>query len=594
MKTVIHVTHEATHKIGGIGAVLHGLLTSETYGAAVARNVLVGTCWPGHVPAGERLGSGGEVLYSGLDGLSLTPLGTLFATIEREFSVRIVYGRKLFRHEATGAVVTPEILLIDVTRSDLQRVGEFKFQLWDRFGVDSHRHEHIWDFEQYVRLGPPAIAALRALGVFAPENGPAMILAHEYMGMPTALAGLLEQSRHGTEIRALFHAHEVATVRRIVEHHPGHDTMFYNVMRQALPVGRHLTDVFGDQSDYYKHGLVRAARFCDGVLGVGDEVLQELRFLDPEFARSDLGLAYNGVPCWRIDGHEKSRSRRLLQSYCKNLLGEEPQFLFTHVTRLVQSKGLWRDLTVLARLEPLLRARGETAVLLVISTELPSRNPEDIYRMEREYGWPVVHREGLPDLSTGEANFYQLVQGFNARSRNIKVIFINQFGFDRATCGMRVPADIQFMDVRKGTDVEFGQSIYEPFGIAQVEPISFGGICVYSSICGCAGFVRRASENRVLPNVLIADYTDLSGQHWRIDQLMRLDAPQRQAIEHEVAGRIALELVERLPRSPADFERLIDSGFELASRMSWDVVARDYILPGLERAATSRRLIRAG
>ena len=31
MQTVVHVTHEAIQKIGGIGAVLHGLLTSKVF-----------------------------------------------------------------------------------------------------------------------------------------------------------------------------------------------------------------------------------------------------------------------------------------------------------------------------------------------------------------------------------------------------------------------------------------------------------------------------------------------------------------------------------------------------------------------------------
>ena len=63
------------------------------------------------------------------------------------------------------------------------------------------------------------------------------------------------------------------------------------------------------------------------------------------------------------------------------------------------------------------------------------------------------------------------------------------------------------MDIRKGSDAEFGQSIYEPFGIAQVEPLSFGAICVVSNVCGCCGFIRRATDDREVPNVVIADYT---------------------------------------------------------------------------------------
>ena len=72
-----------------------------------------------------------------------------------------------------------------------------------------------------------------------------------------------------------------------------------------------------------------------------------------------------------------------------------------------------------------------------------------------------------------------------------------------------MPADMEFMDIRKGSDVEFGQSIYEPFGIAQVEPISFGGICVFSNVCGCAGFVEKAAGGQPTPNVIVADYTEL-------------------------------------------------------------------------------------
>ncbi len=136
----------------------------------------------------------------------------------------------------------------------------------------------------------------------------------------------------------------------------------------------------------------------------------------------------------------------------------------------------------------ILRQRNETAVLFTLSTEVPSRRGDDIRRMEQGYHWPVVHREGLPDLSNGEAAYYQGVQEFNARSRNVKVVFINQFGFEQKVCGMRMPADMEFMDIRKGSDAEFGQSIYEPFGIAQVEPISFGGICVFTQRVRLRGF----------------------------------------------------------------------------------------------------------
>ena len=78
------------------------------------------------------------------------------------------------------------------------------------------------------------------------------------------------------------------------------------------------------------------------------------------------------------------------------------------------------------------------------------------------------------------------MQKFNACARQVKVILVNQFGWSTASCGSKMQPDMEFLDIRKGTDIEFGQSIYEPFGIAQLEPLSFGGMCVITNVCGCA------------------------------------------------------------------------------------------------------------
>jgi hypothetical protein len=588
MQTVVHVTHEAIQKIGGIGAVLHGLLTSRTYLDHAPRNILVGPFWPTDEAGDQRLGPQGEVLYSSMDSLYRSPLAARFREIEQEYNVGIIYGRRKFIDKETGVTSVPEVLLIDVSHADQHKAGEFKFVLWEKFGIDSSKYEHVWDYEQYTRLAKPAIAALHALGATTSSVEPCVILSHEYMGMPTALAAVLEGDR--SNFRTIFYAHEVATMRRIVEGHPGHDTMFYNVMRAAIAEGHYVEDVFGDQSGYYKHALVKAAKYCDAVFAVGDYTLKETRFLGPEFVHVDAQIAYNGVPCWRISVDEKMRSRKKLQTYCNNLLKYVPDYVFTHVTRLVPSKGLWRDLRVLEHMERKLRDRNETAVLFTLSTEVPVRRGDDIRRMEQHYHWPVVHREGLPDLSHGEAAYYQGVQELNAISRNIKVVFLNQFGFEQRLCGLRMPADMEFMDIRKGSDVEFGQSIYEPFGIAQVEPISFGGICVFSECCGCAGFVAKANGGRPSPNVIVADYTDLPEKGLQPAQLLSIGQPQRDAIEHTVAEQVATDLIERLPRAPEQFEQFIDRGHKLAEQMSWEVVARDYVIPGIKRASRAQRL----
>ena len=197
------------------------------------------------------------------------------------------------------------------------------------------------------------------------------------------------------------------------------------------------------------------------------------------------------------------------------------------------------------------------------------KSPPDAATTSGEWNSRITGRlpiaKELPDLSGGEAAYYQGVQEFNAQSRNLKVVFINQFGFEQKSCGVRMPADMEFMDIRKGSDAEFGQSIYEPFGIAQVEPISFGGICVFTNVCGCAGFVEKAAGGTT-PNVIVADYTELPDKSLRPEQLMNIGQPQRDQIEDKVAAAVAAELIERLPRTPEEFEQFIDRGHALAAR----------------------------
>ncbi len=587
MQTVVHVTHEAIQKIGGIGAVLQGLLTSKIYLDKIHRNILVGPFWPGEHSGDQRLGHSGEVLYSSIDHIYRSPLTKQFRQIEDEYGCGLIYGRRRFVDKETGVVSVPEVLLFDVSRFNEAKIGAFKYELWKKFNIDSNRYQHIWDYEQYVRLGNPTIAALHALGATGSLSEPCVIVSHEYMGMPTCLAAIMEPE---SNFRTIFYAHEVATMRRIVEHNPGHDTMFYNAMRHAIAEGHFVEDVFGDQHDFYKHALVKQTRFCDEIFGVGDYVLKEMRFMGRDFLTVDASLAYNGVPHWPLTVEGKLASRNKLRGYCKNLLKFEPDYVFTHVTRLVPSKGLWRDLRVLEHLDPLLRERNETAVLFVLSTEGPGRRPEDIRRMEAEYHWPVVHREGYPDLSGGEAAYYAGVQEFNAQCRNVKVVYLNQFGFDQKTCGHRMPADMEFMDIRKGSDVEFGQSIYEPFGIAQIEPISFGGICVYTNVCGCAGFVEKAAGGKPTLNAIVADYTQLPDQAIRPEQILAIGKKERDAIEHQVAEKVAHTLIDRLPRNPQEIAEYLKRGQALANNMSWEVVAREYVLPGIDRASKAQKL----
>ena len=157
--TAVHVTHEATGKIGGIGAVLEGLFTSKNYQAAIQRSILVCPLFSHEGDASTRLGESGEVLYSSIDGLSHPSYYTDFNHIEEEYNVDIIYGRRIFEDHRTGEKTPTEVILIDVGRMEKYYTDQFKEKMFVEFGIRSDLHEHVWDYEQWVRLGPPAIAA---------------------------------------------------------------------------------------------------------------------------------------------------------------------------------------------------------------------------------------------------------------------------------------------------------------------------------------------------------------------------------------------------------------------------------------------------
>jgi len=574
--TAVHVTHETVSKVGGIGAVLHGFFTSNSYLEAVERSILVGPLFTTEGSALERLGENSEVLYSSLDQFSNTGYAHAFHKIENTYNAGIIYGKRTFTDPKTGISSSPEVILIDIRHMDKGPINEFKRRLFEEFGVQSNMFEHLWEYEQYIRIAPVAIEVLKAIGAAGDST---VVVAHEFMGMPTALAAILE---HNYNFRTIFYAHEVATMRRIVEEHPGHDTMFYNVMSKAYDEELCVNEVFGDQYHYFKHSLVEASRFCDRIYAVGDYVMDELRFLAPEFNSAPIDIVYNGIPAYNISLEEKLASKARLQKYCENLLSYKPDYIFTHVTRLVRSKGMWRDLRVLEHMDKEFIKQDKTAVMFVLSTEVGPRRSQDINQMESDYHWPVAHREGWPDLSGGEANYYTAIQEFNAKSRNIKVIFINQFGFAPNKCGKKMPEDMEFMDIRRGSDVEFGQSIYEPFGIAQLEPLTFGGICVFTNVCGCAGFLRDTTSGSPVRNAIVANYTNLNVPCYKdIEDVLKINRNERDKIEACESQRVAMQICLQLPKNDKEVEELLKSGYELASKMSWDIVVKHYLLPGL-------------
>jgi len=587
---IVHATHEAGVKIGGIGAVLDGLLGADAYNQHVERTIVTGPMEAGDKAHMERLlasRNGLTIRYGSLqgifDGVSREQF-VAFQNIEQRFKIAILYGTRRF------GSYEHEVLLIDATAPDPQPIDTFKYFVWDNYGLDSGRYNYDAEYRLHFAIAQPLLAALTVL---QPEEVDSkFIIAHEWMGMPLVFAAQLIDA---FEWYTVFYAHEVATVRRLVEEHPGHDTRFYNVLRKAGEWGLDLDAVFGNQNDFYKHAIIKLATRCNNIFAVGDLVVDELRFLGHDFAHTNINLVYNGIPSAKTTLKEKLASKAKLQQYCQNLLGYWPDYVFTHVTRFVSSKALWRDLPVLNHLDAKLSKKNKRAVLFVLSTSAPAgRRSEWVAAWEEQYGWPVGHRGDNGDLIGDEAPyFFQDVSPFNqAHEQGTQVVLVNQFGWDQERCGRRMPAEMEFIDVRRGSDLEFGQSTYEPFGIAQVEPLSHGALCCVSSVCGCVGFVQRVAAaiprfaESIYPNLVVADYVNIPYDGWVTNPqvALEMDAQTRQWMEEMKSAEAAHQIFERLPKSDTDLRKLLKDGQAVAQKMSWDVVVAEYLLPGLERA----------
>ena len=141
-----------------------------------------------------------------------------------------------------------------------------------------------------------------------------------------------------------------------------------------------------------------------------------------------------------------------------------------------------------------------------------------------------------------------------------------------------------FTDSRCGSDLELGLSVYEPFGISQLEALCYGALCAVSNVCGCMGFARRAAKGDLIDsNIVEADYVTLPEQI-DSDQLFDMTNQLREKIESVEGKRLAEIIVEKLPRSKKAIASQIKAGLALAERMSWEKVMQDYFLPGLEAA----------
>ena len=432
-------------------------------------------------------------------------------------------------------------------------INSYKFYLWQRWGLDCGKHEGNWEFSFFLNAGEPLYAALQAITQDMPPGVTRYLIAHEWLGLPVIFSALL---RDDCCYRTIFYAHEVATARLLVEEqrrarHP--------LLQRAAPgpaAGREPRPglrrplVVLQTRDAPARRRVRP-HLRGGRSDRGRAAVPRRRLLRPR--RSTWSTtASRAAP---IDLEQKLASRELLLQYAENLYGFRPDYIFTHVTRMVPSKALWRDVRVLEHLEWKLAAQGKSAVVFIVSTAAPTgRRAEDVFRWEAEYGWPVNHRgRQRRPARRREALLLQRAGAVPlgpARDQDLPGQPVRLGAGAAAATGC--PRQMRFADLRAGSDLEFGQSIYEPFGIAQVEPLSAGALCVPSSVCGCVGFVSRADGGEhAADNLIVGDYVYIppDWKMWSPWDALRIDRPVRDGIEARQSWEVAQQIADRLPKN---------------------------------------------
>lgn len=574
MKTAVHITHETIKKVGGIGAVLSGLCSADSYRGFFGRTVFYGPLFGESSKLFKDIGKDGDILFSSADSHDSGDYSSRLRGVRNKYGINIVYLKKSVSGDFNpDRKNTVDVVLADAGRMREPGIDSFKFELWEKYGLQSELYENDADFEQYLRIAVPYLEILEKL--FGPGEE-YFHFAHEYMGVFSALSVLMR----GRKDKTLFVAHEVSTARSIAEELNGHDISFYNIMRKAGP-GQHLEEIFGSRKHNPRNEIIKRAAHFDRIFAVSDLVKEEYEFLVPHISPEKIRVVYNGLSTKDATLEEYRQSRGALDAYINKLLNYTPDAFLTHVTRLVDSKGIWRDITLLYLLDEILHKRGMKGVYLLLSTAGGERPPEDILRMEKEYGWPAAHRPGWPDLVGREKEVYEHLQLFNARAKALRGVFLNQFGFGRALCGSRVPGELDFTGLRAGADCELGFSVYEPFGIAQLETIPFGGAAALSSSCGCAYMLEKLFKDASARPYRVVDFIGQGRESLEYDSLRELPSGERDRVELAALSNAAEEIFSVLPLSEEKRKEYIDNFNAYSGATDWEGIVRDYFLPNL-------------
>ncbi|NUP99107.1 MAG: hypothetical protein HUU35_04530 [Armatimonadetes bacterium] len=470
----------------------------------------------------------------------------------------------------------------------------------DNFASHGRGNKYLLEL-QYHTFAAPALwaATRRLLREWAPagegyDAEQVTLFAHDWIGVPLFWAARVAGDRLG---RSVYFAHECRIFRLLAEgalqdraallgavcHPEGHDCSLYPHLAQALDRGWDLATMYPGSlgfSDLIHHAINREADRFDRIVAVGplvrDETAVALRPPEPP----EIALCPNGIPAPRVTAEQAWEAHERLAEVAERALGFRPEVIVTGMMRCELSKAPWRNVGFLRRLAELVPERKIAFFWLSAPRPRPTR--AQVRRWAANYQWPLDHRGGEGgDLRSDETPLWQAIRELNRDFRGqAGLLYINQFGWSQELLGALEIGEATFGDLRVGSDLELGLSIYEPFGIAPLEPFAAGTTCLLSDACGCARHLAALGLDDLVVTGWFTDH-DLPSRDVDRTALHRLEQEVYDGLVEEVSQRLALDQ----PLDESDWltrrQAQIARAQEALPQLSWANALAQYLLPAV-------------
>jgi hypothetical protein len=310
------------------------------------------------------------------------------------------------------------------------------------------------------------------------------------------------------------------------------------------------------------HGIVIPSSL-DGRRLTGEDAAAAKREIFEQI-KNETSSSLSGA---RSSWSNNAESSRELESI---LDSPERTLLFIKIARPEPCKAIERDLLVVSQIARQLSSKNKNVLFLAISSwdeegnsaamnyatdGLPRSLHEkcqacDVLAEERRqysHYWAECWIETIRDSALGS---------------NAAALLVNSFNWPQ------IPNSI--CDGREllltAADASLGQSTYESFGIAQLEPLPFGCVCTISRASGAYDFLAKYKTSSALA---VADYS-LLGQR----DLNARTPREMKNLEAEVASKVAGEILQRLsiPRE----KRQEDALAICRESLDWSTIAKLY------------------